>query len=350
MNSLARYALSIGAAALFAGCSSVQLPSNMPIALGAFNGRGNAPFVRSNHQKSWMSAAARSTKYLLYVSNLFGGEIGVYDYATGTQVGTLYGAAEPAGQCVDAKGDVYITDYYLSKVIEYTHGGSSPIKTLSTSNFPDGCAVNKDGDLAVTDSSGFNGTSDGAVCVWKGGRGTPSCYQDTACAYIWPPAYDDNGNLIVVGKSSQYQSEVCGLLAGSSRMVELAFNGTIYSPSGTVWDGKYIALGDANAGDQNQTALYEVTLSGSALTEVGKTVLSDPSCGNEVDVAQPFVVGKKNTPVNRKRGKTVVGGNLACTSSGVADLWHYASGGNPYKQYNLGSGYVPYGVSVSIAK
>lgn len=336
MGTLTRLTLCIGASTLFAGCGGSPTLS--------------VPSAISRTHKSWMSPAAKSSNYLLYVSDEFSGEVDVYDYTTGTRVGELYDFGEPAGQCVDAKGDVYITDYYFGDVVEYAHGGSTPLRTLSTNNFPIGCAVNKSGDLAVSDFAGFNGTSVGAVCVWKGGSGSPACYQDvSACSYIWPPAYDNKGNLFVVGLSSQYESEVCGLLAGASRMVTLSFNGHIYYPSGTVWDGKYIALGDQEASGQYQTALYQVTLSGSTLTEVGEATLDDPSCGENA-VVQPFVVGKKNTPVNRKRGKTVIGGNLKCASTGVLDFWHYAKGGNPYNHFDLGRGFVPDGESVSIQK
>jgi hypothetical protein len=83
---------------------------------------------------------------------------------------------------------------------------------------------------------------------------------------------------------------------------EIRFNETLgFDGGGTMWDGKYIALSDQQFNSQKETVIYRVTLSGSKLTEVGKTLLGDTSFEHEADVLQPFVVGDKNTPVNRKR-------------------------------------------------
>lgn len=320
---------------LLTACSDVSVPPSAAAAPPA--------------KTTWMSPAAKSAKYLLYASDEYADDVYVYDYTNGKQVGFLTNTfGEPGGQCVDAKGDVYITNFYIGTVIEYAHGGSSPLRTLRTGNFPDGCAVDRKGDLAVSDYMGYNGVSKyGAICVWQSGSG-PNCYQNDSCAYTWPPAYDDKGNLFVVGLSEQNQAEVCGLLSGSSQMVELSFRGQIYYPGGSVWDGKHIALGDTDANGQDETAMYQVTLSGgSTLTQVGETVLTDASCG-KADIMQPFVVGEKNTPANRKQGRIVIGGNLSCATSNLLDFWHYPKGGNPYKTYGLG--FVPAGESVSIVK
>jgi hypothetical protein len=132
-------------------------------------------------------------------------------------------------------------------------------------------------------------------------------------------------------------------------MVQLSFDETIGSPGATMWDGKYIALDDQPTAPGDPTTIYQATLSGSTLTEVSTTTLTDTCNGTSADIAQPFVVGQKNTPVNKTQGKTVIGGNLDCkASSNNFDRWHYPSGGSPHKTFSLG--FSPQGESVSIVK
>lgn len=57
-----------------------------------------------------MSPLASRKSKLLYISAFNGNDVTVYDYASGKQVGILAGLSPPAGQCVDAKGDVYIAN------------------------------------------------------------------------------------------------------------------------------------------------------------------------------------------------------------------------------------------------
>lgn len=148
---------------------------------------------------------------------------------------------------MDAKGDVYIANFENGEIVEYAHGGSTPLKTFSTNGYVDGCAVNREGDLAATDFETFYGSSLGAMCVWKGSGGGATCYQEGAdCSFMWPPGYDDKGNLIVVGHSYEYErTDVCGLLSGAKSMIRLSFKQTLgFDGGGTMWDGKYIALSD----------------------------------------------------------------------------------------------------------
>jgi hypothetical protein len=48
------------------------------------------------------------------------------------------------------------------------------------------------------------------------------------------------------------------------------------------------------------------------------------------DIVDPFVLGKKNTPINNKQAKVMVGTNLLCADGGIGggiDVWHYLAGG-----------------------
>lgn len=147
--------------------------------------------------------------------------------------------------------------------------------------------------------------------------------------------YDDSGNLIGAGKyDSTY---ICALLKHAKQETTLSPDGiTINFPNGSMWDGKYLEIGDEGAGSsKGQTGMYETSLSGTTLTSAGEVVLADTCYRGYVAVLNPFVVGKKNTPVNREQGTVVVGSNSYCLendSEGI-EIWHYPQGGNPYKKY-----------------
>jgi hypothetical protein len=76
---------------------------------------------------------------------------------------------------------------------------------------------------------------------------------------------------------------------------------------------------------------------------VGNEITFTDTCDDDyTDIVNPFIVGKKNTPVNKQQGKVVVGTNSWCTGSGSAgiEFWHYPKGGNPFKTYSKDSGTV----------
>jgi hypothetical protein len=356
-----KFLLALGSLAtvlLVAACSSGQLPSSVPLApISAQRFLAVMPgyvphAVHPDHRRSWMSPAARSIKYLLYVSDSQSDDVNVYDYTNGKQVGTLTGFDDPIGQCVDAKGDVYIASAENNAgIVEYAHGGATPLQTFITNGYAFGCSVDSKGDLAATNSEAFYGSALANICVWKHGKGSPTCYQNPGyCSFLWPAGYDDKGNLIAIGYAYEYEkTEVCAVLAGATSMVALSFSEPLdfFYGGSTMWDGKYITLSNWEADDQYEPAIYEATLSGSTLTANAETILSDTLCDNKVEVPLPFVVGKKNTPVNREQGNAVIGSNTDCSGSGAGiGFWHYPKGGNPYRNYEAdASG----GESVSIA-
>jgi DNA-binding beta-propeller fold protein YncE len=156
------------AIAAFAGCGAPQVSTT--------------PFVQQNTRisrdgaraRSWMLPEAKSED-LAYVANVY--TITAYSYPKGKLVGTLNNFYVPYGECVDAKGDVYITDSRFGKIYEYAHGGTKPIKTLKDPSYqPYGCAVDPTtGDLAVanySDSSGHQGN----VYVYRNAKGFPKSY------------------------------------------------------------------------------------------------------------------------------------------------------------------------------
>ncbi|MGA2760177.1 MAG: hypothetical protein ABSF08_07675 [Candidatus Cybelea sp.] len=321
---------------LLAGCGGSTQSALTPLSVAR---------TSSERDKSWMSPLASGKPKLLYASAFNGTDVTVYDYASGKQLGMLTGFSSPSGQCVDAKGDVYIANFDDGVVDEYAHGGKKIIKTFATSGDAFGCSVDKADDLAVTDFLGAS-YSAGNVTIFPKGSSKGVVYSDpTVCLYIWTAGYDDKGNLVMIAENEGSEAVTfCAVLKGSKSLTTLNASGfTVYSPDSTMWDGKYIALGDQQLGGGLQSGVIEATLSGSTLTSHGQVTLSDTCDGDYTHVVAPFIVGRKNTPVNDQQGKVIAGGNEICSAD--FRLWHYPAGGTPFKSFTFQSG----GQSVSIA-
>lgn len=278
---------------------------------------------------SWMLPQARKSA-LIYAVDSRTGDVNVYDYANGKQVGTISGDfIESAEGCVDARGDVYLTA--AGDVYEYAHGGTQALRTYTPGGDVVGCSIDAKGDLAVST------TSPGEVIVYA--RGNPkrsSTFSNSLCVDQAALGYDDKGN--VIGESSYAKGSICAVLARAREETTLSANGiSINSANGTMWDGKYIALSDGEAGSgKNETGIYQATLSGSTLTSQGEVMLTDTCYRGYNFILNPFVVGAKNTPANERQSNVVVGANAFCFESsggGGLEFWHYPKGGNPFKMY-----------------
>jgi hypothetical protein len=290
-----------------------------------------------------MRADAHADKRLLYVSDYATNGVFVYDYPSGTQVGMLTGMDAPFGQCVDAKGDVYVANSGNGIIDEFQHGGTSPIATYDSKGFPAGCSVDAAGDLAVTNSTTRVGG--GNIMVWLGGKGRPQSYHDEKmCYYLEAASYDAQGNLIAQGVYTPNQgfTTICGVLKGAKRMTVIPFNAGIQYMGATTWDGKYLALDE----EGSRSEILQAELQKGKLVEKGTTTLYGNCDEQYVDVYAPFIVGDKNTPANDRQGTTVIGGNSICKNA--FDFWRYPSGGGPRAELNSAPA-EPYGESVSIA-
>jgi hypothetical protein len=331
---LARQAIWLVSTAALAGCAgSVQTPTsaalsdNVARTLSMTLERDLQAPLHRDRRSSWMMPNASHKSILIYSADWSTQDVNVYDYPSGTEVGTLTGFDDPYGGCVDAKGDVYITNLGSGTAVEYAHGGTAILNTYSPGGEPIGCAVDKHGDVAITSFS------PGGVTVYAAGNTSDgTAYSDSSCYYQWPMGYDDHGNLIGVGQRSSIT--ICAVLAGATSETTLSTEDiTIYTSGGTMWDGKYIALADQTEEDTHETGVVEASLSGTTLTGHGEVVLST-SCGENDDV-NPFILGKKNTPVNDRQGTVVVGSNPFCSgyTPGIY-FWHYPAGGNPYGSFS----------------
>lgn len=325
---LGRYALcGCVAAAMLAGCggTGVQLGHpGLPFA-PSFRAAGPLPLTApsSRGRRSWTSAGAKRIKKLMYVAGAFLNTVYVYDYEKRKLVGELTGFDQPNGECVDRKGNIWITSWQGTTTTEYAHGGTSPIATLTTTQtFQTACSIDPTtGNLAV-------GTFYGTLYVFKNARGTPATYSSQACPYLWGPGYDDKGNLFVEAEATGTSAVlICELPHRGKSLKVVPFNWTIHYGADVMWDGKYMTFADQSfGGSELQAGVYQAKLNASGdLTLVGSTKLADP-CGNS-DVIQPFIVGRTNTPENMKQGTAATGSNNSCLTN--VDLWPYPSGGNP---------------------
>lgn len=336
----ARYALSVFAATeLLAGCGGpppqIAAPHTMP--------QRFTIATHGNYNRSWMLPEANNED-LLYVSAASGQKpvVRVFDYKSRKMVGALKGFNYPYGQCVDGAGDVWITSWYAKAIVEYAHAGIKRLRTLRTVGEPIGCSVAANGDLAVANSLG----NFGKVEVFKGGSSTGTTYSTRQCDPVWTPGYDLYGNLYFEGVdngSSSYKINVCELPAGRTSLRLVSFDKIIGGLGSIMWDGRYVTL--TNTTDTTHTYVYQATEAKSGdLTAVGRTKLLDKSCYS-TDVRQVFIVGFKNTPVNKKQGTQVLGGDSYCSRH--FDSWAYPAGGEEQSRLHVRFGL---GEAVSLAK
>ncbi|MFY9664724.1 MAG: hypothetical protein WAL67_16355 [Candidatus Cybelea sp.] len=346
---LARYGVvAVAAVALPTGCGGGTTPSagvlTDPHMIAMTNALGMVPVRHLNRGKSWIRPDA-GKQWLLYVSDASSGTIDIYNYRvkTGKLYGQITGFSFPYAQCVDAGGDVYVVDNDTAKIYEFAHGGTSPIATATDSyGFPIGCSVDPTtGNVAVAN---FDSLASGAggLDVFAGGlNGSQTNYTNSNLYHLFPPGYDPKGNLFVQATDYSGNKHFAELPTGSSNFTMLT-GLTIAFPGSVAWDGHYLAVTDQNYIYYYTTMIYRVTVSGSKVTVVRQTHLTD-NCypyHNYMVAVEPFVTG------TARKGNAVVAGNLNCPSA--FGFWNYTNGGNPKRTLPSSIGPVnPYGQAVS---
>jgi hypothetical protein len=201
---------------------------------------------------------------LLYVSNS-DGIVNVYRYSKHTLVGELTDFTQPKGECTDRSGNVYITDYGSSRIVEYAHGAKTPLRAINDSPYrPYGCAVNpRNGDLAVANYSQLASYSQGNLAVFVHARGNPKYYSNEYLYNVNACAYDKYGDLLAAGffDNSDYITGYFGYLAaGSSNFetIDLPFPNSTRTiiwdeVPGVAWDGEYFTV-------ESYRAIYQYSI------------------------------------------------------------------------------------------
>jgi len=240
----------------------------------------------------------------MYVSNRSTGDINILTFPEGQPVGAITGFGEPEGECVDAAGNVYITDAQNASIQVFAHGGVAPIRTLRYSNAqPYDCSIDPvSGNLAVTNHT-FSRKAHSLVAIFAGAQGTPKTYsfpgfQTPYCGY------DGQGNLYIDG--SDRRTEIAELPKGGNAVVNAFLNQPVIHQASILWDGHYVVITSLNP------AAYRVTFSGRNGTIVGTTSLSGTS-GDRLGIAGSEIVG---------------------AGSDYVYSWGYPAGGTPLHRYS----------------
>ena len=268
-----RYALtSCVAATMLQGCGGSQPPVGAP---GAMQ-QASAIATHADRGGSWMLPEAQ-TQDLLYVTDYT--YVKVFTYPQLKRAGTLTGFGSDVGECVDSKGDVFVTNQLPTRMYEYAHGGTKRIATLKTHVGPLGCATDPvTGDLAV---SGISGVPPGpGVDIFKGATGKPSFYKAPQFYVTYYCSYDSKGDLFVDGPKDRYgDPELAELPKGSRTFVAIKLNASIDPEGGVQWYRKYLAV-EAHVpprGSKYTPVIYQFAIDGTQGQRVGTTILGSPA-------------------------------------------------------------------------
>jgi hypothetical protein len=305
-------AFGCAAALLLSGCGSLQPP-----AAGAAQRQGASPMK-----------TGLSKQDLIYVTNN-DSEVTVYSLATQTLVGVLTRFTSPMGECVDASGNVYITDSSADEIFEYAHGGSKPIKTLNDSpDTPRTCAVDPTtGNLAVANDDGS--THEGNIAIWPEGSGQPTRYTNSTLYNFVGCAYDANGNLLTTNRSA-----FAWLPHGGSMLVNVVIppptSGKWGGIEGIQWDGHLFVL------DGGQYVFRVSVLHGLGY------YIGYISLNNEGETGPYWIF----IPKSKSQSAQILGGTYEGNNQYEVESFYYPAGGSPLFEITHGID-VPIGVVVS---
>jgi hypothetical protein len=321
------------AATFAAGCAGNGTSATAPVPTAMNQGAHvrvgstllTGAIVRARPDRSPSTMSPEAAKgALLYVSDVVADRVYVYSYPAGKRIGSLAGFNQPQGMCVDAAGNMFVTNTGTSQIFKYAHGGKSPIATLSDpKQNPVDCAIDPvTGNLAVTNLSSIEGGS-GSVAIYRKAKGKRTLYHNSAFTGVYFLGYDSSGNLFVDGTHVRDgQFLLAELQHGGSKLTLVNFQGAaIQTPGGVQFDGTDLAIGD-------QTRPYVYRVAGGSVTG---TVQLNGAC----DVAAFWI-----------DGGTLIAPNL-CASGGSLQFYAYPGGGSPVKtRPNLS---YPIGAAVSKA-
>jgi hypothetical protein len=330
--STAVYFVAASLAAVFGGCSG---GTGQPPAATAITQSATFGVVRP---RGWMLPGAKSSD-LLYASNSTHNMVNVYTYPTGAHVGELKGfPTHTAGLCSDKAGDVYVTtqgygtNFNLSYVYEYAHGGTEPIATLNDPGFAKGCAVDTvTGNLAV---SNLPDSMSGSLAVYQAARGEPTTYSDPNFQGFVFCTYDNVGNLFADGGP---ENIIDMLPKGGTALTEIQLSQDISSGSIQWWRNRLvIAQVDGSAhGDQS---IFDVKIAGSTGTVRGPTLLKSKNGTRAVGSVQFWI-----------KGNTIIGpGHKPPALNGTLEFWKYPKGGLATKVIQANGHPAFVGVTISV--
>jgi hypothetical protein len=329
---LNRFALSVYAAAMLAGCGGTQPLIGTPGAMA----ETSALATHAGRGKSWMLPEAKKED-LLYATISGCNGTCVYSYPDGKLVGTM-DAGNGGGLCADARGNVFVPSYGTSSssvIYEFAHGRTNPIATIDVPGFfAASCSVDPTtGNLAVPflcDTSSCGNAN--SLAIYQGAKGQPTIYQDTNVGVFAYCGYDDAGNLFADGSGGKYVLDFAELPEGGISFLDLSVDQSISSPGQVQWDGSYITIQD----EAKPGSIYQLEISGSTAITVGVTELK----GLTGYSGQSWIQGHTIIVGSKPRGKR---SNIR--------FWPYPAGGKAYNYIKgFSKGARVYGLTVSLAK
>jgi hypothetical protein len=315
-----RHALTSWAAvAMLAGCGGSQPPIGAP---GAMPQTWTSA-VHGERDGSWMLPEAKS-KDLLYVTSY--SYVSVFTYPQGKLVGTLKNFFDSVGDCVDAKGDVFVTNDKPQGVYEYAHGGTKRIAFYKTTVAGAvGCAISPtNGDLAISGFSSY-------VEIYKAAKGKPVALHDGHMFSNQFETYDGNGDLFVLGlRNSKGRQQLSELPSGFTHFKSIKADAKLYDEGGIQWSEGYLTA----ISDTHNVNVYQFQVTGKNAHKVSATPLAAPA----YIVLQYFI-----------DGSTVIVPNLEKSGGGNVLYYDYPAGGRPTFTLTEGVG-AARGVVVSHAR
>jgi hypothetical protein len=340
LSEFSRNALSVGVAAMLAGCGGSQPPIGAPGAIPqngmqqSLNAPRSALEAQRNDGASWMAPEAKSQDLLYVAGGISNHGIYVFSYPRGKMIGMLSTGHPPLGECVDSRGDIFVAE--AAVIMKYAHGGTKPIETL---NDPGGsletaqsCSVDPtSGNLAVTS---WSDSAPGHVYVYPNASGMPIAYGGIPGPLSpFYCAYDDVGDLFAIGRRGAYQMGFDELRKGSSGFVQIGLGqrmGEVDPTGGVQWDGKYIVVA------AKVPYVYQYKLRGRVGRRAGQTALNGESFlsafwlqGNRIIVPNGGSVLIYNYPAGGSAIKTIPG--FSSTDAAVVSL---APGAKSRSMYN----------------
>jgi hypothetical protein len=241
--------------------------------------------------------------------------------------GTLSGFGQPDGECADAAGDVWITDYLKQEIVEYAHGSVSPKRTLSDAGyFPYACAVSpKSGDLAVV-NFGSN-PQPGSVSIFEKARGAPKVFSYYSLAAPFFDAYSPTGKLFVDGFRGFYSPNFVLVSFDGKTFTNIDVNQSIDSPGDIVVVGSRVNIVDSF---HHTHVMYGFRVRGFEARLIGVTRLLRTDDVEEFDVV----------------GKSLVLANVhQLVGSGI--VYRYPRGGAPQRVFGRAMLEGPVGLVIS---
>jgi hypothetical protein len=320
----------LAAVAMLPGCGSGSQPNLAATGpLARLFGPYAANVMRGDRARSWFAHAAVA-QALLYVSDPQANRVVVYSFPYGKVVGELRGLDSPAGECIDNDQNVWISETYASRLVEYAHGGTKRIAKLAdTEQYPLDCSIDPlTGNLAVANAENSNG-GQGSIAIYTGASGTPKLYSFSKLYYPFFLGYDDASNLFVDGQGPDGGFVFGELPAGKRTFTKISLHKAFELAGGVLWDGSYVTVGDEGAGVVYQT-------SGAGGQIVGTTHLSGAQ-----NVPQ-FWIPKLGDGSVKQQGSKIVGPNL---NGANVMFWRYPSGGAATR--TLDGPDAPFGAAVS---